>query len=71
MSKCPPTYAQRIMKKKKDNQFKKFIDLFSKLFMNTIGGCHVANVRVCQIYERSLEKEKDCWCGHGGDSTSL
>lgn len=32
--KCPPPYLQQMIKKKEDNRFKKFIDLFSKLFVN-------------------------------------
>lgn len=32
--KCPPPYPQRLMKKKEENQFKKFVDLFSKLCVN-------------------------------------
>lgn len=34
MHKYIPPYPQSLMKKKEDNQFKRFIDLFSKLSVN-------------------------------------
>lgn len=71
MPKCPPPYLQRLIKNE-DNQYKKFVYLFSKLFVNIpLMDAFLQNVEVCEVCERVVEEEVGCRCSHNGGVTSL